>query len=1029
MAMWVSSTVNSLRISTIMLGFSNLAVVIVGGVLLFLVFPGCELNRITIPVAMVSLAAAFKIFAMFKSGIAQKATAFSILDSPLDSSAIDSINRLRRRVDSIWMGGKMLLWLRYKTWLWWSRFALVMTLLQISTAIYLVFNVAKYISHDGTSSECQPGTASNGDKWKTKLLISFVIAVCTIPLIHIFVGPAVLRWRSFYQTQDDAWKAHYQEVFDHGIREALCCLGRVKYMRVSKEDEVYSVARLLGDLVAYRASGTGHLELLAGLALLQRHSESPKSHDGLVEAPRETIQEAFAFHEFAEAAYTGPLLDFGRHTVFFPCAWLYRQGILTPWTRNRRPSLSGDNWWRGHVAAFLKYTNLPPEALRRGRVCQFSDSQPNAETSYPKDLSSVTFLGGIPEEKVRFCEPNATLKSFWAPNSMREIEENSAKRKKYITFSHLSRLYNAPISSFCILQSGNVLGILYEEKCEAAYFVVVLRHLRSVVISVRGTETAEDLITDGLGRECLLSREDLDGLIKHVPPPPLSLYPHTHTHMNLCLYGKFPEALCLMQEESFSSHICPDVKRSVESSFPHYGHSGIVEAARDLYMQLEGNLANNESESSSGFLSSLLGAGCECDGYSLHIVGHSLGGAIAALLGLRYTDIMYASVPPEGLIAIQSVHDTSKRDQFLMKLRGESEAIRSNLINREPVPFLDICVGELLREEQRIITQAVLEQKAQNSTPIPVAYTAQRRSKEGHIIKDCSIQKSETTYNVSVGSSNTPSPAIALDIRHISTSFRPPLSSLYRQYPALHVYAYGPLPCVDLVIAEACSEFVTSVVHNNEFSARLSVGSVLRLRAAAIVALAQDSKTDTALIFRLARQFLCVSKNQRGEIEAADPSELHSAASTVDELDHKVWKESDRTNSGGDTDNDNIEDPFYDDISVINSLDDPVSQFLETVPRSENGSAGDRAEMFLPGLVIHMVPQQRHISMPLWKGWRFQERVRNYKAYLANRDVFKDIVVSPSMFFDHLPWRCHNAMKKVLESQNDKGMLDVSQIM
>ena len=61
---------------------------------------------------------------------------------------------------------------------------------------------------------------------------------------------------------------------------------------------------------------------------------------------------------------------------------------------------------------------------------------------------------------------------------------------------------------------------------------------------------------------------------------------------------------------------------------------------------------------------------------------------------------MYASVPPEGLIAIQSVHETSKRDQFLMKLRGEFEAIRSNLMNREPVPLLDICVRELLREEQ-----------------------------------------------------------------------------------------------------------------------------------------------------------------------------------------------------------------------------------------------------------------------------------------------------------------------------------------
>jgi len=34
-----------------------------------------------------------------------------------------------------------------------------------------------------------------------------------------------------------------------------------------ENDEVYSVAQLLGDLVTYRASGAGHLELLAGLSL------------------------------------------------------------------------------------------------------------------------------------------------------------------------------------------------------------------------------------------------------------------------------------------------------------------------------------------------------------------------------------------------------------------------------------------------------------------------------------------------------------------------------------------------------------------------------------------------------------------------------------------------------------------------------------------------------------------------------------------------------------------------------------------
>lgn len=36
-----------------------------------------------------------------------------------------------------------------------------------------------------------------------------------------------------------------------------------------------------------------------------------------------------------------------------------------------------------------------------------------------------------------------------------------------------------------------------------------------------------------------------------------------------------------------------------------------------------------------GLLTSLLGEGCECEGYNLRIVGHSLGGAIASMLGLK----------------------------------------------------------------------------------------------------------------------------------------------------------------------------------------------------------------------------------------------------------------------------------------------------------------------------------------------------------------------------------------------------------
>nr|XP_023928217.1 sn1-specific diacylglycerol lipase beta isoform X4 [Quercus suber]XP_023928218.1 sn1-specific diacylglycerol lipase beta isoform X4 [Quercus suber]XP_023928219.1 sn1-specific diacylglycerol lipase beta isoform X4 [Quercus suber] len=612
---------------------------------------------------------------------------------------------------------------------------------------------------------------SNSSSWGQKLLVFFMIMVCFVGLVQCFTGPDILKWRSFYATQDNAWKAHYREVFDNGMREALCCLGRRKYLSMSEEDEIYSVARLLGDLVAYRASGTGHLELLAGLALLQRHSHSFKSLDDVIEAPEERIQEAAALHKFAVAAYTGPLLDIGRNPLFFPCAWLYRQGILTPWTRNRRPIIDGDNWWRGHAAAFLKYVNLTPDVLRHGRVNQ--------------------------------------------------------------------------------------------AKCEAAYFVVVLHHLRSVVIAIRGTETAEDLITDGLCKECALSADDLDGLMN-------------------------------------SSDIDPVVKCSVDSSFPHYGHSGIVEAAQDLFMQIDGTAFDHDAESS-GYLSSLLGARCECDGYNVRIVGHSLGGSIGALLGIK----------------------------------------------------------------------------------------------------------------------------------------------LYSRYPNLHVYAYGPLPCVDSVVANACSDFVTSTVCNNEFSARLSIGSILRLRAAAITVLSQDNKTDTAMIFQLARRFLYVSNYQRNRTEVKDiASDFYSGAITTEDFNHHIngsqiqnqndspvseghhqgfslWNEADNNDSIIEIDDGEFTNPI---ATTVNTRDDPISQFMETVPRSENGSAGDPPELYLPGLVIHMVPHQRSSHTSLWKCCTVLEKAQSYKAYIANRESFKDIIVSPSMFLDHLPWRCHYALQKVLEARGAQAI-------
>ena len=64
-----------------------------------------------------------------------------------------------------------------------------------------------------------------------------------------------------------------------------------------------------------------------------------------------------------------------------------------------------------------------------------------------------------------------------------------------------------------------------------------------------------------------------------------------------------------------------------------------------------------------------------------------------------------------------------------MKLRPEFEVARAGLLNRNPVPSLDICLGELLHEEQRMATQAVLGSYKETSEVVNVAYAAQGKNR------------------------------------------------------------------------------------------------------------------------------------------------------------------------------------------------------------------------------------------------------------------------------------------------------------
>ena len=114
-----------------------------------------------------------------------------------------------------------------------------------------------------------------------------------------------------------------------------------------------------------------------------------------------------------------------------------------------------------------------------------------------------------------------------------------------------------------------------------------------------------------------------------------------------------------------------------------------------------------------------------------------------------YTELIYAKVPDEALAAIQKVYDDSQRDQFLMKLRKDFEQIRSSLMSHVPTPSMDDCLGELLREEQRRISQVTSEEKGGTINAHDIDYATQSRTRDmsktqcygykeyGHIVTQC----------------------------------------------------------------------------------------------------------------------------------------------------------------------------------------------------------------------------------------------------------------------------------------------------
>lgn len=78
-------------------------------------------------------------------------------------------------------------------------------------------------------------------------------------------------------------------------------------------------------------------------------------------------------------------------------------------------------------------------------------------------------------------------------------------------------------------------------------------------------------------------------------------------------------------------------------------------------------------------------------------------------LWLKFASLVYATIPDDSVGLFQIIHESTQLNQFLMKLRREFEPVCATLMNRSPAPSLDVCLQELLHEEQCSKSQAILD--------------------------------------------------------------------------------------------------------------------------------------------------------------------------------------------------------------------------------------------------------------------------------------------------------------------------------